>query len=86
MSRWTTIRKRPSAAEQRVAAHEKALEQCAKGQHTDTPTFRPGETVCLTCGMVVYCPSCLQESTLQVPQVHAYPGLCSTHQNAEVKA
>ena len=86
MSRWTTTHKRPTAAEQRAAAREKALEQCAKGQHTNTPTFRPGETVCLTCGMVVYCPDCLQESTLPVPQVHAYPVLCSTHQNAEVKA
>ncbi len=84
--RWTTTRKRLTAAEQRATAREKALEQCAKGRHTDTPTFRPGETVCLTCGMVVYCPACLQENHLQAPRVHAYPMLCPTHQKAGVKA
>ncbi len=85
-TRWATTRKRPTAAEQRAAAREKALENCLHGSHTATPTFRPGETVCTTCGMVVYCPPCLQENRLQVTQVHAYPVLCSTHQNAEVKA
>lgn len=67
-------------------AREKALAQCRKGQHTDTPTFRPGETVCTTCGMVVYCPDCLYENHLQLPLVHAYPMCCSTHQNAKVQA
>ncbi len=84
--KWTTTRKRPTAALQRVTAREKALEQCAKGQHTSTPTFRPGETVCTTCGMVVYCPTCLHENHLQPPLVHAYPGLCPTHKKAEVQA
>ncbi len=84
--RWATTRKRPTAAEQQAAAREKALEQCRIGHHTATPTFRPSETVCLICGMVVYCPDCLYDNHLQVPQVHAYPVLCSTHKKAEVQA
>ncbi len=85
--RWTTTtRKRPTAAEQRAAAREKALEQCAKGHHTHTPTFRPGETVCLICGIVFYCPACLHESHLQPPLTHAYAFPCPTHQKAEVQA
>lgn len=84
--RWTTTSKRPTAAEQRAIARQKALEQCRKGQHTSTPTFRPGETVCTTCGLVVYCPDCLHESHLQVPQVHAYPVVCLPHKKAEVQA
>lgn len=84
--RWTTPRKRPTAAEQRAAAREQALEQCAKGHHSSTPTFRPGETVCLVCGLVLYCPDCLNESHLQPPFVHAFPKVCPTHQKAQVQA
>jgi len=83
--KWTTTRKRPTAAEQRATARAKALEQCKKGNHTTTATFRPGETVCTTCGMVVYCPNCLNDNHLQVPQVHAYPIVCQTHKKAEVQ-
>lgn len=77
--KWETTKKRPTAA------HEKALELCKKGEHTNSPTFRPGETVCTACGMVVYCPACLDENHLQVPLVHAYPLLCAAHKNVEVK-
>ena len=84
MSRWE--KKRPTAAEKRAAAREKALEQCAKGNHTDTPTFRPGETVCTTCGIVNYCPECLQESNLQPPFAHAFPVLCAIHKKVEARA
>ncbi len=83
--KWTTTRKRPTAAEQRATAKAKAQEQCKKGNHTTTATFRPSETVCLVCGMVVYCPNCLNDNRLQVPQVHAYPIVCQTHKNAEVQ-
>jgi len=84
--RWATARKQPTAAERRAAARAKALEDCRNGQHTSTPTFRPGETVCTTCGLVVHCPSCLNENHLLAPQGHAYPRVCPTHQNAEVQA
>ncbi len=84
--RWATTHKRPTASEKREAAHAKALEQCKKGNHTTTPTFRPSETVCTTCGLVLFCPDCLHENHLQVPQVHAYPVLCPPHKKAEVKA
>ena len=83
--KWTTTCTRPTAAEQRATAKAKALEQCKQGNHTTTPTFRPSETVCLVCGMVVYCPTCLNENHLQPPQVHAYPIVCHTHKNAEVQ-
>ncbi len=80
--RWTT-HKRPTAIEQRATAREKALDQCGKGQHTSTPTFRPGETVCTICGMVLYCPDCLKQYQLQLPLVHAYPVLCLSHKKVE---
>jgi hypothetical protein len=85
--RWTTTRKRLTAEEQRAAAHAQALAQCATGAHTETPTFRPGEVVCLICGRVVYCPLCLQENQLPPPQAHrAFPLACATHQKREVQA
>ena len=83
---WTSTKKRPTAAEKRAIAHEKALEQCTRGNHADTPTFRPGETVCLACGMVQYCPTCLQESNLHPAFIRAYPFLCAMHKNTEVRA
>ncbi len=84
---WTSTKKRLTAAEKRALAHEQALEHCRKGEHTSTPTFRPGETVCTTCGIVNYCPTCLQEHNLHPAFVRAYPFLCATHTQAEeVKA
>jgi len=83
--KWTTTRKRPTAAEQRATAKAKAQEQCKKGNHTTTATFRPSETVCFVCGMVVYCPNCLNDSHLQPVLVHSYPIICHTHKNAEVQ-
>jgi len=80
--RWA--KKRPTAAQQRAIAREKALEQCSHGHHTSTPTFRPGETVCTTCGRVVYCPDCLKQYHLPPPLVHAYPLICTPHKNVEV--
>jgi len=84
--RWaTTIRKKqPTVAERRATAHEQALLDCQQGKHTSTPTFRPGETVCTTCGLVVYCPVCLDESHLLFPLAHAHPLTCPTHQQAGV--
>jgi len=86
--RWaTTIRKKqPTTAERRAAAREQALLDCQQGKHTSTPTFRPGETVCMTCGLVVYCPVCLDVHHLLYPSAHAHPLTCSTHQHAGVQA
>lgn len=83
--RWITTKKR-ATAEKRAAAREQALKQCDKGYHNTTPTFRPGETVCLTCGAVFYCPTCLQQSHLSPPLTHAYALPCATHQKAKVQA
>jgi hypothetical protein len=78
--RWTTSRIRPTAEQQRAAA----LTQCSKGTHHETATFRPGEVVCLVCGRVVYCPDCLSENHLPLPQAHrAFPLPCSTHQKQQ---
>ena len=84
--RWTTTKKRSTAAEQRATAREQALEQCSQGYHTHPPTFRAGETVCTTCGMVKYCPACLSQYQLPPPLTHAFPVICSTHQKAGVQA
>lgn len=84
--RWITTRKRPTAAKQRARAREQALAHCEQGYHSHTPTFRPGETVCLFCDLVLSCPECLSESHLQPPFTHAFPNVCATHQNAQVQA
>ncbi len=85
--RWTTSRTRPTAAEQRAAAREQALAKCATGVHTETPTFRPGEKVCLICSRVVYCPDCLSESHVPLSQAQrVFPLPCPAHQQREVQA
>ncbi len=85
--RWatTTRKKQPTTAERRATTREQALLNCQQGMHTSTPTFRAGETVCITCGLVVYCPVCLDENQLSYPTAHAYPLTCSTHQHAEMQ-
>lgn len=84
--RWAESRKKqPTAAERRDAAREQALLNCQQGMHNDTPTFRPGERVCLVCGRVVYCPLCLDENHLVFPSSHAYPLTCPTHRRVEVQ-
>jgi hypothetical protein len=74
-----------TAAEKRAIEREKALAQCAEGKHNFTATFRLSESVCLTCGLVKYCPQCLQENTLPEPYNHAFPRVCATHQKATVQ-
>jgi hypothetical protein len=84
--RWTTPRTHLTAAQQRTAARAQALAKCAIGEHTETPTFRPGEVVCLVCGRVVYCPDCLSENHLLPPQAQrAFPLTCSMHRKREVQ-
>jgi hypothetical protein len=74
-----------TAAERRAAAQAQALHHCQQGRHRLTRTFRPGEQVCLTCSVVIYCPGCLQDNELSLPQVqHAYPLECSVHQQRGV--
>ncbi len=82
--RWT--KKRPTAEQQRATARERAFQQCKRGKHSLTNTFRPGEQVCTSCGLVVYCAACLNEHKLQVaPNRHTFPLLCKTRRNAEVQ-
>ncbi len=84
--RWaTTHKKQTTAAERRAAAREQALLDCQQGMHSTTPTFRPGETVCMTCGLVVYCPVCLDVQHLSYPSAHAHPLTCSMHRQAGVQ-
>ncbi len=79
-----TTRKKPlTAAERRAAARAQALLDCQRGRHSATPTFRAGETVCLVCGLVVYCPVCLDENHLVYPSAHAHQLTCSTHRHVE---
>ncbi|GHO95221.1 hypothetical protein KSF_052690 [Reticulibacter mediterranei] len=74
-----------TAAQRRAAAAAQARRDCQQGRHSTTPTFRPGEQVCLTCGVVIYCPGCLQANGLRFPQVaHAYTLECPTHQQRGV--
>ncbi len=80
--------KRLTAAERKARAQEQALEDCKHGRHTLKNTFRPQEQVCLVCGLVLYCPECLQESQLpRVQSQRARPLICPKHrQPTEVQA
>lgn len=78
------IRRKPlTVVERRAAARNRARLDCQRGRHSATPTFRAGETVCLVCGLVVYCPVCLDENHLVYPSAHAHPLTCSTHRHGE---
>ena len=89
MSRWNTHirKKKPTLEEQRQQARAAQLEKCKQGQHAHTPTFRPGEQTCTACGIVVYCPLCLQHHHL-APSTsqQAYPLVCSEHRKVTVQA
>ena len=80
-----TARRKPlTATERRAVECARAFAACQQGRHSSTPTFRPGETVCLVCGIVVYCPLCLDVSHLPYPTAaRAYPLTCLTHQAGE---
>jgi len=80
-----THKKPLAAAERRAAERKQALLDCQQGRHSATPTFRPGETMCLICGLVVYCPVCLDVHHLFYPTAHAHPLTCVTHQHAGVQ-
>ncbi len=82
----TTRRKPLTVAERRATERAQALFDCRQGRHSATPTFRPGETVCLVCGRVAYCPECLDASHLPYPTAtHAYPLTCLAHQPADAQ-
>ena len=92
-SRWTpasssfpaTSPAQQPARCRRATARERALARCARGQHSTMPTFRPGETVCPTCGLVTYCPTCLTDAQLLPPLVHAIVQRCSMHLTPPVR-
>ena len=80
-------RKALTANERRAIEHARALVECKQGRHNTTPTFRPGETVCRVCSLVVYCPTCLQKNNLPPSQAQrTFPLLCDLHQKAQVQA
>jgi hypothetical protein len=72
------------AAERRRQAEARARLQCSRGHHSMTNTFRPNEQVCLVCGLVTYCPACLDRAHLLRPQnEHAYPMECAEHKEVQ---
>lgn len=83
MRRWQRLRQthEPSAT-RRTAEHS----ACQRGEHTMTATFRPGETLCLVCGLVLYCPACLTEQHLPAPtNRRAFVTLCAVHQHQKTE-
>jgi hypothetical protein len=85
--RWATSTKRASAKEQNATRHTQTLAECQHGRHRLSKTFRPGEEMCLTCGVVFSCPGCLNASKLDpVPNGRAYALECATHRTMEVQA
>lgn len=78
--------KKPSvpAAERSKMNHTRALARCDRGEHMISNTFRPGEQVCTICGLVIYCPICLDNAHLSYPQARqVYPLVCTIHQGKE---
>jgi hypothetical protein len=56
---------------------------CRMGRHRRTPTFRPGEEVCLNCGAVFYCMDCLKLNHLPPSTAQRlYPFPCPHHHRA----
>ena len=53
---------------------------CRQGKHALTATMRPGEQVCLHCGLVLFCPACLHQSNL-LPFAAAEEAWCAEHQH-----
>ena len=83
--RWATAKKQPTVKEQSATRRTQALANCRFGKHTMSNTFRPGEQVCLSCGIVFYCPGCLKQNDLSpLTNERAYPLDCSTHRHVEV--
>lgn len=84
MSRWQPKLK-PTTKQQQATRRAYNLAQCQQGKHLFTPTFRVGERVCTSCGVVLYCPECLSIHQLPASLVErAYPLACSLHTKAEV--
>jgi len=84
--KWTSTRKKQTAKEVSATLRTAALADCQRGNHTHTPTFRPGETMCTVCGLVLYCPTCLTQHNLRVPaNMLAFPRDCALHQPNEVQ-
>lgn len=79
-----TRKKKPSAAEQKAARHTQALTDCKQGKHTLRNTFRPREQVCIVCGVVFYCATCLKQATFLPHPINAYVFPCTEHRTVEV--
>ncbi len=82
LSHQTMRRASLTAEQRRAAAREQALLRCGQGEHQTMPTFRAGEHVCLICGLVLYCPSCLAIHHLPLAQARRLYALpCPAHQD-----
>lgn len=85
MARWKQ-KPKPTAKQKQAARQASNLANCQQGRHRLTATFRPGERVCTSCGVVFSCPDCLTQYDLPVSRApHAYPLACATHAKAEVQ-
>ncbi len=85
MSRWQP-KPKSTTKQQRATRRTYNLAQCQQGKHLFTPTFRAGEQVCTSCGIVLYCPECLTVHHLPVSRAErTYPLPCATHTKAEVQ-
>jgi hypothetical protein len=71
---------------QSATAYTSALTNCKQGYHTLTPTFRPGEKLCLICGVVYSCPFCVREHNLPpVTSQLVFVLLCDKHKKGGVQ-
>jgi hypothetical protein len=79
-----TTHARLSTTPQQVSP--RALEQCRKGYHQMTATFRPSERLCTRCGFVTYCPGCLHEAQVPLPSFSQARALdCDRHPKGGVQ-
>ncbi len=86
MAHWQPKRQ-PTTTQQQATRRTVNLANCEKGKHLLTPTFRAGEHVCTSCGVVLYCPQCLIVHSLPVSRAErAYPFPCAIHTSVEVQA
>lgn len=85
MARWQQ-KPKPTVKQQQAPRRTYNLVNCQQGKHLLTPTFRAGEQVCTSCGVVLYCPHCLSIHHLPPSCAErAYPLPCPLHVKAEVQ-
>jgi hypothetical protein len=83
----TSPKKKLTAAERKARERAAADRACQQGRHALTATLRAGEQLCAYCGVIFYCPACLQAHHFAPSKsAKAYALECSEHRKAEVQA